>query len=144
MTSHANGLGILQQVSSTRLVFAWVGVEDEAVHVEVSLDVLVLVIAPSSGHGSYRDPAAAVILGEVEGGKMLLPGSGLGPVDGHHVAKVPRDGPPHLALVHDLLLRANLEKQSRGEIAFSVSPNPPTRRTPRIDRARGTPLLHIS
>ena len=78
-------------------------------HVEVSFDVLVLVIAPSSGHGSHWDPAAAVILGEVEGGEMLLPGSGLGPIDGHHVAKVPRDGPPNLALVHDLLLGANLE-----------------------------------
>ena len=117
-----SGLGILQQVSSTRLVFAGVGVEDEAVHVEVSLDVLVLVIAPSSGHGPHTGPAAAVILGEVEGGEMLLPGSGLGPVDGHHVAKVPRDGPPHLALVHNFLLGADLESRAdlrwRG-IAFS-------------------------
>ena len=35
----------------------------------------------------------------------------LGPVDGHHVAEVPRDGPPHLTLVHDLLLRSDLENQ---------------------------------
>ena len=35
----------------------------------------------------------------------------LGPVDGHHVAEVPRDGPPHLTLVHDLLLRSDLLNQ---------------------------------
>ena len=108
-----NAIVHTQKVSFTRLVFTGVGVEDEAVHVEVSLDVLVLVIAPSSGHGSHSGPTAAVILGEVEGGEMLLPGSGLGPVDGHHVAKVPCNGPPHLALVHDLLLGANLESKAK-------------------------------
>jgi hypothetical protein len=36
---------------------------------------------------------------------------GLGPVDGHHVAEVAGDGPPHLALVHDLLLGTNLKSK---------------------------------
>ena len=48
---------------------------------------------------------------------MLGPGRGLRPVDGHHVAKVAGDGPPHLALVHDLLLGADLKSE---EMHFHV------------------------
>ncbi len=43
---------------------------------------------------------------------MLGPGVGLGPVDGHDVAKVAGQRPPHLTLVHDLLLRADLQEKN--------------------------------
>jgi hypothetical protein len=42
---------------------------------------------------------------------VLGPGVGLGPVDGHDVAKIAGQRPPHLTLVHDLLLRADLQKK---------------------------------
>ncbi len=42
---------------------------------------------------------------------MLGPGVGLGPVDGHDVAEVTGQRPPHLTLVHDLLLRADLQEK---------------------------------
>ncbi len=42
---------------------------------------------------------------------MLGPGVGLGPVDGHDVAEVAGQRPPHLTLVHDFLLRADLQEK---------------------------------
>jgi hypothetical protein len=42
---------------------------------------------------------------------VLGPGVGLGPVDGHDVAEVTGQRPPHLTLVHDFLLRANLQEK---------------------------------
>ncbi len=56
---------------------------------------------------------------------MLGPGVGLGPVDGHDVAKVAGQRPPHLTLVHDLLLRADLQEkyltsENRGHRRYNI------------------------
>jgi hypothetical protein len=53
--------------------------------------------------------AAIFIHYQVKSWQLFGTSGRLGPVDGHHVPEVSGDGPPHLTLVHDLLLRSNLE-----------------------------------
>ena len=53
-------------------------------------------------------------MAEVESGEVISSGVGLAPINGHHVAEVPCQGPPDLALIHDFFLCSDLTQHNHG------------------------------
>ena len=63
-------------------------------------------------------------MAQVQGWQLFGSGCGFGPVDWHHVAKVTSNGPPDLALVHDLFLRTYLENKEKKSKALTTRQAP--------------------
>ena len=94
-------------------MFLWVGAQNKTVHVKVCGHQIVFVFkAINKVFRTMKSWSFFATLwsrmAQVQGWQLFGSGCGFGPVDGHHVAKVASDGPPHLALVHDLFLRTYL------------------------------------
>ena len=98
-------------------MFLWVRAQNKAVHVKVSGHQIIFVFkaihkvfgaVKSLGFFAFMRMAV-----QVQGWQLFGSRSGFGPVNGHHVTKITSNGPPDLALVHDLFLGTNLNRKNR-------------------------------